>query len=149
MLLKYIYFCLYINFRYLIIYDYTDLIRHFDAFYVCCSDDLFIKYLYVDHKIYILLVDNISLTFKLIKKIVNFVFHEIDSNATFVKTYWMKKYFDRNLDLKRWRQHFIVVHKKNANWISMLKQYFNQLKNFINEYDIQLSDTWNMNEINF
>ena len=31
----------------------------------------------------------------------------------------------------------------------MLKQYFNQLKSLINKYNIQLSNTWNMNEIDF
>ena len=58
MFLKYIYFCLYINLKYLAIHDHTDLTRHFDAFHACCSDDLSIKCLYVDHKIYILLADN-------------------------------------------------------------------------------------------
>ena len=59
MLLKYICFCFYINLKYLIIHDYTDLIQHFDAFHACCSDDFSIKCLYIDHKTFILLVDNV------------------------------------------------------------------------------------------
>ena len=73
MFLKYIYFCLYINLRYLVIHDHTDLTQHFDAFHACCSDDLFIKCLYVDHKIYILLVDNVTKknTNRIIRRVLN------------------------------------------------------------------------------
>ena len=35
------------------------MIRHFDALHACCSDDLFIRCLYADHKIYILLADTV------------------------------------------------------------------------------------------
>ena len=59
LLLKYIYFCFYIILKYLIIHDHADLIQHFDALHACCSNDLFIKYLYVNHKIYILFADNV------------------------------------------------------------------------------------------
>ena len=60
MFLKYIYFCFYINLKYLIIHDHIDLIQHFDAFHTCCLNDFFIKYLYVNYKIYILFVDNVN-----------------------------------------------------------------------------------------
>ena len=47
---------------------------------------------------------NMSLTLKLIEEIINFVLRETDLNATFVRIYWIKKYFDRNFDFKRRRQ---------------------------------------------
>ena len=55
--LKYICSCFYIDLRYLITHDHTDLTQHFDALHACCSDDLPTKCLYVDHRIYILLAD--------------------------------------------------------------------------------------------
>ena len=79
---------------------------------------------------------NLSLTFKFVENVVNYVLREAHSNAIFVKISWAKRFLDRNFDFKRQRQRFIVVHKKDANWISALKQYFKQLKNVINQYDI-------------
>ena len=62
MLLKYIYFCLYINLRYLVIYDYTHLIQHLNDLYAYYLNDLFSKYLYADYRIFILFADNVSST---------------------------------------------------------------------------------------
>ena len=60
MLLKYIYFCLYIDLKYLVIYDHTYLIQHIDAFHARCLNDLSFKCLYIDYKIFILFADNVS-----------------------------------------------------------------------------------------
>ena len=71
MFLKYIYLCFYINLKYLITHDYIDLTRHFDAFHACYSDDLFIKCLYIDHKIYILFADNNTSRLNLLQFVIN------------------------------------------------------------------------------
>ena len=92
---------------------------------------------------------NMLLTFKFVENVVNFVLRKTDSNAIFLKNHWIKRFLDRNLDFKKQRQRFISIHKKDIDWISTLKQYFHQLKNVINQYNIQILDTWNMNETDF
>ena len=67
MFLKYIYFCLYINLKYLITHDHTDLTQHFDALHACCSNDLLTKCLYADHRTYILLADIINIIINIFK----------------------------------------------------------------------------------
>ena len=57
MLLKYIYFCLYINLKYLVTHDHIHLIQHIDALHAYCSDDLSSKCLYADCRIFILFAD--------------------------------------------------------------------------------------------
>ena len=71
---------------------------------------------------------NMSLTLKLVENVVNFMFREIDSDAASLKSCWIKRFLDRNLDLKKQRQRFISIHRKDADWIFALKQYFQQLK---------------------
>ena len=46
-----------LDIQHLITHDYIDLTQHFDAFHACYLNNLFIKCLYADHKIYILFVD--------------------------------------------------------------------------------------------
>ena len=67
---------------------------------------------------------NMLLTFKLIENVVNFVFREANLDATLLKRCWVKRFFNRNFDLKKQRQRFISVYKKDVDWILALKQYF-------------------------
>ena len=92
---------------------------------------------------------NMSLTLKFVENVVNFVLREADSNATPLKRCWIKRFLDRNLDLKKQQQYSISIHRKDADWIFTLKQYFQQLKSVMNQYEIQILNTWNMNEIDF
>ena len=85
LLLKYIYFCFYINLKYLIIHDHIDLTQHFDALHACCSCDLLIKWLYVDHKIYILLADNVKLKTKF-DSILRIYASNVSSKNNLIKT---------------------------------------------------------------
>ena len=100
---------------------------------------------------YIILINkkNMSLTFKLIENVINCMLREADSDAAFLKNCWVKRFLDRNFDLKKQRQRSISIHKKDTDWIFALKQYFYQLKNVMNQYEIQISDTWNIKEIDF
>ena len=50
---------------------------------------------------------NMSLTLKLVEDAVNFVFRETDLDAASVKSYCVKRFLDRNPDLKKQRQRFI------------------------------------------
>ena len=64
---------------------------------------------------------NMSLTFKFVENVVNFVLNEINSDVTSLKNHWVKKFLDHNLDLKKQRQRFILIYKKNVDWILTLK----------------------------
>ena len=79
---------------------------------------------------------NMSLTLKLVENVVNFVFHEADLDAALLGNYWVRRFLDRNLDLKKQRQRFILIHRKDVDWIFALKQYFQQLKSVMNQYEI-------------
>ena len=80
---------------------------------------------------------NMLLMLRLVKKVVNYtVLCEANLNVALVEILWTKRFLKRNFEFKIRRQQSIAVHKKDANSISTLKQYFYQLKNVMNQYDI-------------
>ena len=46
---------------------------------------------------------NMSLTFKLVENVVNFVFCKVDPDAVLLRNCWIKTFLDRNLDFKKQR----------------------------------------------
>ena len=89
---------------------------------------------------------NLSMTQKHVKMAVNYLLRESGFQMNFT---WAERFMRRHFKLKQRRQRFIVGARKNAMNVKKLKLYFDQLKEAIEEYDVQCENTWNMNETEF
>ena len=92
---------------------------------------------------------NLLITPKLLAEAANFLIHTRDFSAKSVGDHWFKRFLKRHLEVKKRRTRSILAEHKDVYEFKKLKIYFKQLNETLNEHEVIVSNTWNMNEIDF
>ena len=75
---------------------------------------------------------------KHIEMTINYLFRKSDSQMS---STWARRFIRHHFIFKQRRQRLIVDARKNVIIIKKLKLYFDQLKEVIEKYNIQVKDT--------
>ena len=92
---------------------------------------------------------NLSIIPKLLTEAENFLIHARNSSAKLIEDFWFKRFLKRHSEMKKRHTKPISAKRKDAYEFKKLKMYFKQLNETLNEHEIIVLNTWNMNEINF
>ena len=92
---------------------------------------------------------NLSITSKLLTEAANFLIYAKNFSIKLIENFWFKRFLKRHFKVKKRRMKFISAERKDVYEFKKLKIYFKQLNETLNEHEVIVSNTWNMNEIDF